>query len=533
MIDYYLAPYVALTFAKEVASIAKFKLDLTEPVYKELKNKLVDYRKEHKLIMGDNCKAELEGILNEFFKSNGIECSDSRVHKIIEDAYAETDNETFQAMEAFIHNLNTMHCLPASEKIWVYDVESQDFKTMTMEELNNSFKPNRYKVVSLNKETGKAEFKFITHCKKMDNNRKLIKLTDSQGRTVRVTDNHRIMTMDGIKITEDIPENCKYTVSPRGIQLPAAKYDLCVSDYGKPRADDTFQRDHILIIESFAEFMGYYMADGYIMDDASTCCITTCGKVAFEEMEELLRNAFGCNLKTSYTYFDDENSTAEKAIHIELDKPLAKMMTDKFGSEPSTKKIPVELMFAPKDVIKSFLRAYFKLGGKEASAANKCLREQLTFMLSSVCISAQYKTCDDKENIISLSGNDSRVAEITDESVDDIKHNLRAVYEKYPKQCAEVTGHRKSKDLSYNELCELIDDYGIEELAPLENIFINDIESKDELNSGDEYVYDISVEDNESFLTAECIFVHNSRAGRHTAKMVNVPVTWETSCPAV
>ena len=29
----------------------------------------------------------------------------------------------------------------------------------------------------------------------------------------------------------------KYTVSPREIKMPVTKYDLCVSDYGKPRKD--------------------------------------------------------------------------------------------------------------------------------------------------------------------------------------------------------------------------------------------------------------------------------------------------------
>ena len=32
-------------------------------------------------------------------------------------------------------------------------------------------------------------------------------------------------------------------------------------------------------------------------------------------------------------------------------------------------------------------------------------------------------------------------------------------------------------------------------------------------NSGEEFVFDLSVEDNETFLTEDCIFVHNSRAG--------------------
>jgi anaerobic ribonucleoside-triphosphate reductase len=534
MFDFYLAPYVALTYAKQIASIAKFKLDLGSKKYEDLKNMLVEYQKEHKLIMNDRCKEEIEEMLETFFKKNHVKCSDKRIRKIMDDAYIETYEETYQAMEAFIHNLNTMHCLPASEKIWVLDVNTNTFKSITMEELNNTFKPNKYKVVSLNKKTGKAEFKFITHCNKLDNNRKLIKITDNQGRTVRVTDNHRIMTMNGTDITEDIPKDCDCTISPRGIRLPVTKSDLCVSDYDKPRKDNPFKNDHVIIDENFAEFIGYYMADGCILGETSTCCISACGKVTFREMKDLLNRTFGCTFKTSYTYFEhSKDGTTEKDIRIQLGMPLARMIKDKFGRVCHEKKIPTELMFAPKEVRKAFLKAYFKLDGRkdkhysEVSTVNKELQAQIAFMLSSIGVSAHYTTrqCTpgfdtnmDRSDMhfITLSGHDSMVAGIKDNDDTEFeipKYNLKAAYEYCPELCDEITRHRESRNLRYSELSQLIDDYGVGELEHLENIFINDIVSKEEINSSDEYVYDISVEDNENFLTYECIFVHNSRAG--------------------
>jgi anaerobic ribonucleoside-triphosphate reductase len=87
-----------------------------------------------------------------------------------------------------------------------------------MEELNDTFEQNKYKVISLNKETGQAEFKFITHCKKLDNHRNIVTIIDNQGRKVRVTDNHRIMTVNGLEITEATPDKCEYTLSPKVLQ---------------------------------------------------------------------------------------------------------------------------------------------------------------------------------------------------------------------------------------------------------------------------------------------------------------------------
>lgn len=538
MFDYYLAPYVALTYVKEMAEIAKVKFDLTEEQHLELKEILKNYWKkaEKNLVMSPESVRAIREIVEEYLDSKNVEYTEKRLDKLLDDTYDKTYSETFQSMEAFIHNLNTMHCLPASEKIWVLDVENNEFRSITMEELNNTFKPRKYKVISLNKETGLAEWKFITASKRMDNNRNIIKITDNQGRTVRVTDNHRVMTVDreNISITEQMASDVKYTLSPRGIKMPVVKYDLCVSDYGNPRKDNPFKNDHVLVNEEFAEFIGYYIGDGCILGETSTCCISACGKVSFKYMEELLERVFSCKFKTSYTYFNHSvNGETEKDIRIQLGMPLARMIKDKFGRIGKEKKIPMELMCASDSVKKAFLKAYFAMDGRqdkqysELSTVNKELQAQVALMISSLGYSCHYSTrsCNNgfdrsKERLdmhfLSLGAKDSLRVGLKDSvntSFEIPKYDMSFIYDAFKKECDNITNRRNSRNLRYNELNTLIDEFGYTELCKYENIFVNEVESKEEYNSGEEYVYDISVEDNENFLTYECIYVHNSRAG--------------------
>lgn len=109
MLDYYLAPYVALTYAKTIAHVAKIKLDLTVVQEKSLKRVLVAYQRANIHIMGTDKQSELTEILNKWFEREEFEVTEKQISKILSDAYDDTYNETFQAMEAFIHNLNTMH----------------------------------------------------------------------------------------------------------------------------------------------------------------------------------------------------------------------------------------------------------------------------------------------------------------------------------------------------------------------------------------------------------------------------------------
>lgn len=131
-----------------------------------------------------------------------------------EQAKQETDRATYQAMEAFIHNLNTMHCLPASERIWVWDRKNERYDLMRMDDLDKLFENGRFEVPSLNRETGATEWKLVVASAKKDNNRELATIYTENGQKVTVTTNHKVMTEIECEITEDIPENIEYVLMP-------------------------------------------------------------------------------------------------------------------------------------------------------------------------------------------------------------------------------------------------------------------------------------------------------------------------------
>lgn len=533
MLDHYLSPYVALSYVVNIARECKSKLDLSQSDRKELKARLKNIWSEHKHLMNEPCKRLIVRELKAFLSEKNVEYTEKNIDSILRNAYDDTYDDTFQSMEGLVHNLNTMHCLPASEKIWVYDYEVGELKSITMEKLHNTFKNKRYKVISLNKDTGKAEFKYITHCKKMDNNREIVALTDKQGRTVRVTDNHRIMTIKGMTISETIPKDCLYTISPRGIDIKTDIIKLDTSAYGTPRKDNPFQSKYVDITPKFAEFIGYYMADGCMLGETSTCCISACGKVSFEYIEQLLKEVFNCEFKTSYTYFNHStNGKQEKDIRIQLGMPLARMLKDKFGRIGKEKKIPTEFMLADENIKKAFLKAYFSLDGRkdkkysEVSTVNKELQAQVALMISSLGASSHYTTreCSDGFNnnrempmhFITLGAYDSvkvGLKEQMDTKFEIPKYNLGMIYDNYKNICDKICKNRSSRNVRYTELEELLNTHNIPEAKKFLNFFVNEIDSKKTYNSGEEYVYDISVEDNENFLTYECIYVHNSRAG--------------------
>lgn len=538
--DHYMAPGVAKSFIKELVKILRIRYPecslgkevLTDSASGKLTNEgikeeLKKYRKKHRLIMNERGYQFIRYLFAEKYMVN---VEPSKVDMLIKMATAETEEATYQAMEAVIHNLNSMHCLPYSEKIWVYDVKHNEFKLMPIGELTEKFEANRYKVISLNKETGKAEFKFITHAKRMDNHRRLITIESNQGAKVTVTDNHRVMTMNGLSVTEGLPESIKSVISPRGIKTPQVNNDICLSEYGSVRKDSPYLEEHVVISTEFAELMGYYMADGCFLGSGSNgvMCITTCGKVPFTEMSNLVSVVFGTKIKENYTYFEHStNGITEKDIRFSVGTRLGRMLVDKFGRTSKDKKVPIEIMFGPNDVKEAFLKAYFRCDGRkdknysEVSTVNKELQQQIAFMILSLKGSPHYTTrkCTSSSlnkkyrvdmNFITLSGEDSVMVGIKDStgaSFSIPKYDLTMVPYK--------TSKRRSGNVRYSELEDMVITGVAEESKHLLNIFVNEVKSVTESNSGEEYVYDISVEDNENFMTAEGIYVHNSRAGRN------------------
>jgi anaerobic ribonucleoside-triphosphate reductase len=100
-----------LSYVRNIADIASIKLDLSNDQYKELKKRLIYYQKnaEKQLVMNDKCKKEITELLYQYLEEFELDYNENTVTKILEKAYEWTNSDTYQAMEAFIHNLNTLH----------------------------------------------------------------------------------------------------------------------------------------------------------------------------------------------------------------------------------------------------------------------------------------------------------------------------------------------------------------------------------------------------------------------------------------
>lgn len=466
--------------------------------------------------------SEFEQLKNLFSCTTNVdEDLDNKIKTSQELAYKfsvrEVTKKTYQAMEGLIHNLNTMNCLPYSEVIWVYDTKKEDLLHIEIGEFEKIFEENRFKAISLNQTTGESEMKFITHVIKKDNNRRLIKITDNEGRQVTTTDNHKIMYLseDG-KISEANPEELPHVLSPRGINTPASKF--CISlDHYHSRTKQNYLEDHVMVTEEFAKIAGYYVADGSITG-GSVLAFSTCDEECEQELIELMKKVY--NEEVTYKFYKRENGKA-KDIRFNVGKVFSDMIKDKFGQGAHNKKIPVEILFSTDDIKRQFLNGYFKCDGYTnrnyviATSVSKKLRDSLNLMLLSMKelphvakrISNSYKYCESYE--VSLNANSEVRLKLefnkrkTDIELKNYNYEfLKSALKKQDVNIKNKITPQKLETYFDNELA-----------AKALNLFPVTINKFEELNSGEEYVYDISVADNETFLTAEGIYVHNSRAG--------------------
>ena len=98
--DHYLAPGVAKSFIKQLRKIIQIKhAELND---KEIYDKLKEYRNKNRLIMNEGGYEFIGSVI-------GDKLTENEINELIELATKYTEEETHQAMEAFIHNMNTLH----------------------------------------------------------------------------------------------------------------------------------------------------------------------------------------------------------------------------------------------------------------------------------------------------------------------------------------------------------------------------------------------------------------------------------------
>ncbi|KAA6331342.1 Anaerobic ribonucleoside-triphosphate reductase [termite gut metagenome] len=103
--DFFMAKGVYKTFLKHLATFLDFYISMIRSEFDEKALKALLKEHLHSIDVGEK---ELEAICSAF-ATHEITIDREALQKITDKAYAQTKKDTHQAMEGFIHNLNTMH----------------------------------------------------------------------------------------------------------------------------------------------------------------------------------------------------------------------------------------------------------------------------------------------------------------------------------------------------------------------------------------------------------------------------------------
>lgn len=452
---------------------------------------------------------------------------------IIQQSIDDTIEETYQAMEAAIHNLNTLHCLPGSEEIWVSDKQQEKIRLITMKELDETFSPDRYEAFSINMDTGKVELKPIIASARKDNNRNLVTVTNKMGAKVTVTTNHKMVTINKQtgELYKAVPDEIMSTIMPKGISLP--KLDdtrIVISDYTDktPRRDTPVAINSLKLTRDLAYLLGVYIGDGSV-SGGSGMLLTVCEKIPTDTLVRLVRKVFGKHIEYRVYYMPD--GVRVKTVSFSLGRYMCDALKNMCGHTAGTKHVPDFIVRAPKNIQREFLRGYNDTDGRhttkyaEISSVSERLITEVNFLVHRLNETAVLSKASTRRagyvsnyeylNVISIAGNSARrlnLATVGLPKCEIPKYDLSYVRglighsSKYIKR-------RKSKSVRYGELKDVIKYENRDDLTKYTRFYAVDIAEREYRNSGDEYVYDISVKDNENFMTRDCIFVSNSRAG--------------------
>ncbi|MHB1127854.1 MAG: anaerobic ribonucleoside-triphosphate reductase [Bacillota bacterium] len=272
-----------------------------------------------------------------------------------------SEDETFQAMEALIYNLNSMHSLGGEERIWVYDKKTGNMRSVTMADFHHVFELGRYQALSLNYTTGKTEMKDITASWKHQNVNKLARIKLKSGQSVVVTDNHSMMAIDEQgDVTVSSPIHLKAGLIPRKLQLTQASaphtYDLS----GYPLSTK-HPLERLQLNPALAKFLGYYVAEGSV--DGSTIYLALFNKELEKEAREILKQ-LNPTFETRLRY-DRQGRPRDLACNV--GQRFAAFIADQAGKGAGNKHVPTEIFFAEESVIKAFLDGYFSGDGTVGS----------------------------------------------------------------------------------------------------------------------------------------------------------------------
>ena len=382
---------------------------------------------------------------------------------------------------------------------------------------------------TLNRETGRLEANRIKGVIKHKTANKIVEYVLANGAKIKATDNHSFFTRNGLKI-EEIQRNS----NPTNLLIPFNfikedendSYLQVVQTVGKKEATN------IKLDERWMYMLGQYLGDG--LWDGSSICIATCD----DYVNEILVDMF-----PEFTY----NIKKDNSIRFNMGRNITDAIKSVFNTGSHDKILPRD--WATKKNILHLIGGYIDSDGFAPSdgykgfvltSVNKELLESVQYILAGYGIMSSIKEKNKKgfndklftvyRLTISASGSRilnsytkfKKVREQNYKDVDSSKLyiDFKGILKDINIDLSKYKTQLKSNSIKY-------DNCGIEDIKTLVNILnIEDPAKAKELEKfiyalpvkiveineceHEEYVYDISVENNENFLTSSNIYAHNS-----------------------
>ena len=400
---------------------------------------------------------------------------------------------------------------------------------LVSDEMDKAVLDNKY-TFTLNRETGRLEANRIKGVIKHKTANKIVEYVLANGAKIKATDNHSFFTRTGLTI-EEIQRNS----NPTNLLIPF-NFINEDSDYSYLSVKQTVGKNpakDIKLTEDWMYFLGQYLGDGNW--DGSTIQIATCNFAVNEVLAELF---------PEFTY----NIRSDFSIRFNMGRNITDAIKNVFNTGSHNKVLPRD--WANKKGILHLIGGYIDADGFAPTdgnrgfvltSVNKELLESVQYILAGYGImssikekyhngfnnklfttyrltisaagsrklNAYTKFKKVKDNIISNIDSSKLYVDFNGIIKDlDIDINL---YKDNLKVRSIQYDHCGIEDIKI--LVNLLNNAGETEKAkelekflyalPIKIIAINDCETQ-------EYVYDISVENNENFLTSSNIYAHNS-----------------------
>lgn len=560
-LDYSLAPYVAKSYVRNCVEYLK-DLDLIQDTVDIKKNfihyfddeitKDIEKPVEQNYSIVDHLE-EINSKLSDLLDVTSEQLA--HMHKV---AKRRTIEETEQAMEAMVHNLCSMNCLAPDQEFWVYDTAVHQWVIYNAETFSRVFVPGRFYAFSLNNLTGDSEIKPITGAWATFNDKPMVKVTDKSGASFVTTFDHRYLTVtDDCSFDYVQAQNLKYTVHPRNFNL-FSEVNYIAEDVSQHvrRNECTirYKKDYVPYSLALAEFIGYYVGDGYITPDDSTIDFACAEKVYPEHLLDLCEEAFGFVPK--YSIHARKNSLGQNSARdmvIFLGVKLNRMIRKLAGTGAANKHVPNFVLHGSWQMQDAFLHGYLMCDGSrkgrnyiEFTTISKPLIDDLRMMFASrgellhthllparECQQALWtgilgSGAARRLHLQYLVNGANTSFEIPKYNTSHITSKLKEA--KIPWGPLPRVPRRENGAIRYEELPQIeMDDALRDTLNPFTKCFKVDVVNIEQAPDCP-IVYDIEVADNANFLTASGFIVHNSRAGSQTpfsSVNVGLSTTWE------